>query len=177
MATKTTPWKINIEPTNHPIERKIIFQTSIFGFHDNFPGWNPQLWSNPFQSLIEPPRPIEATKRPPSLSCPRWPKTMGDSNDLSWWSQAMAGRRSFPFGAWVCKRPIFRSEMLVSGRVCIQLFPCFSLDPIEPAVKQAICSVSMWNFRCASEVVDDEKKSLAVDEKCKACKHVHYWLN
>ena len=35
---KDTPLKINMEPNNHPIERKIIFQTSIFGFHVNFPG-------------------------------------------------------------------------------------------------------------------------------------------
>ena len=28
-----------MEPQNHPIEWKIIFQTSIFWFHDNFPGW------------------------------------------------------------------------------------------------------------------------------------------
>ena len=30
---KITPWKINMEPKNHPIEiRKIIFQTIIFRF-------------------------------------------------------------------------------------------------------------------------------------------------
>ena len=33
-----TPWKINMEPKNHPIERKIIFHTIIFRFHVNLPG-------------------------------------------------------------------------------------------------------------------------------------------
>jgi len=34
-----TPLKINMEPKNHPIfQRNIIFQTSILGFHVNFPG-------------------------------------------------------------------------------------------------------------------------------------------
>ena len=32
------PWKINMEPTNDPIEKEIIFQTSMFGFYLNFPG-------------------------------------------------------------------------------------------------------------------------------------------
>ena len=37
-----TPWKINMEPKNHSIEKeKIIFRTSIFGFHVNFPGCTP----------------------------------------------------------------------------------------------------------------------------------------
>ena len=29
---KMTPWKINMEPKNHPIKRKIIFETFVFGF-------------------------------------------------------------------------------------------------------------------------------------------------
>ena len=33
-----TPRKINMEPKNHPIEKKIIFQTFTLGFHVNFPG-------------------------------------------------------------------------------------------------------------------------------------------
>ena len=33
-----TPWKINMEPTNHPFRRKIIFQTSMSLFHVNLPG-------------------------------------------------------------------------------------------------------------------------------------------
>ena len=34
-----TPWKINMEPTNHPfIERKMIFQASMIMFHFNLQG-------------------------------------------------------------------------------------------------------------------------------------------
>ena len=35
-----TPWKINMEPTNHPLERKMIFQTSMIMFHVNLLGCN-----------------------------------------------------------------------------------------------------------------------------------------
>ena len=35
---KSTTLKFNMEPKNHQLKRKIIFQTSIFGFHVNFPG-------------------------------------------------------------------------------------------------------------------------------------------
>ena len=32
-----TPWKINMEPKNHPIEKEIIFQTILFSFYVNLP--------------------------------------------------------------------------------------------------------------------------------------------
>ncbi len=46
---KLTPLKISMEPKNYPIEKdKIIFQTSIFGFHVSFRGSiverNPKFW-------------------------------------------------------------------------------------------------------------------------------------
>ena len=31
-------WKINMEPTNHALERNMIFQTSMFMFHVNLQG-------------------------------------------------------------------------------------------------------------------------------------------
>ena len=34
----TTPWKINIGPTNHPFRKESIFQTSMIMFHMNLPG-------------------------------------------------------------------------------------------------------------------------------------------
>ena len=33
-----TPWKINMEPTNHPFRKKMIFQTSMIMFHLIFQG-------------------------------------------------------------------------------------------------------------------------------------------
>ena len=33
-----TPWKINMERTNHPFKRKMIFQTSMIMFHVNLQG-------------------------------------------------------------------------------------------------------------------------------------------
>ncbi len=41
-----TPWKINMEPTNHP-ERKMIFQTSMIMFHVNLQGC---IFKREFQS-------------------------------------------------------------------------------------------------------------------------------
>ena len=39
-----TPWKIKMEPTNHPWkERKMIFQTSMIMFHLNLPGCKDSL--------------------------------------------------------------------------------------------------------------------------------------
>ena len=36
--TLDTPLKIDMEPKNHPLKRKIIFQTSVIVFHVNFSG-------------------------------------------------------------------------------------------------------------------------------------------
>ena len=33
-----TPWKINMELTNHPFRKEMIFQTSMIMFHVNLPG-------------------------------------------------------------------------------------------------------------------------------------------
>ena len=33
-----TPWKINMEPANHPFRKEMIFQTSMIMFHVNLPG-------------------------------------------------------------------------------------------------------------------------------------------
>ena len=38
MLSLFTPWKINMEHTNHPFRRKMIFQTSMIMFHVNLPG-------------------------------------------------------------------------------------------------------------------------------------------
>ena len=36
--------KTNMEPENHLIEKEIVFQTSILGFHVNFPGCTRIVW-------------------------------------------------------------------------------------------------------------------------------------
>ena len=38
---KHTPWKINMEPTNHPFKGKMIFQASMIMFHVNLQGCTP----------------------------------------------------------------------------------------------------------------------------------------
>ena len=38
MFSRSTPWKINMEPTNHHLERKMIFQAYMIMFHVNLQG-------------------------------------------------------------------------------------------------------------------------------------------
>ena len=46
-----TPQKLNMEPKITQLKRRIIFQTSILGFHVNFPGCPPKISRNsPFPS-------------------------------------------------------------------------------------------------------------------------------
>ena len=54
--TRYTPWKINIEPTNHTWkERKMIFQTSMIMFHVNLQGFNiSSQFAHDFFSLTNP---------------------------------------------------------------------------------------------------------------------------
>jgi len=48
LSWRSTPWKINMEPKDHPIEKgKNIFQTIIFRFHVYLPGCYQQ--NTPFQ--------------------------------------------------------------------------------------------------------------------------------
>ena len=44
-----TPWKINMEPPNHPFQRKRIFQTSMIMFHVNLQGCNHQCFDFGYQ--------------------------------------------------------------------------------------------------------------------------------